>query len=325
VSTRVSRSDDHKRLIAAPIVGEQGAALAKLLTLEMGCPWHETNSLLETGVDAWIELRDPSTGEMLNRWIAAQSKAHEGPFRDEDDSSFTFEFEHRDLIYWLQGNMPVILIVSRPADREAWWRPISHSIERGEGEKVKLKFDKQRDKYGLNSYQALRTLATERVEVLAPAEEDDKAQQHLTAAGLDLPFRAIGAGLLVPAVAIGLKGVTEELMALALIDSGADASYLPYEFANVLGVDLGSCDQSLSQTISGTSSVYVCPEGITARVFGVTFQLEGVFAPTVIPILGRRDFFARFLVEIDQRRQRFNLRPYDELPKDSVAQVPVRD
>ncbi len=118
-----------KRLLRAPLIGEQGVAVAKLLTLEMGSTWHETNPMLESGIDAMIELRDPETGVMLNRWAAAQSRAHQGPFKAESDASFTFECTRRDLAYWADVNAPVILIVSRPEERAAWWRAISPELQ----------------------------------------------------------------------------------------------------------------------------------------------------------------------------------------------------
>jgi hypothetical protein len=306
----INEDDDQKRLIQAPIIGERGATLAKFLTLGMGCTWHDTNSLLETGVDAWIELRDPTTGVMLNLWIAAQSKAHEGPFPGEDDTSFTFEFPRRDLAYWLKGNMPVILIVSRPASKESWWRAISPDIKQASGEMITLTINKQRDEYGPRCYEALRALADKRVDIVEPVEEPVE-QQQITSTGLELPFRAIGGPSLVPAIPIRLSGVAKTFAVLALIDSGADMSVLPYEFANVLGIDLSTCDQTSVQVASGTSSMYVCPSGITAEAFGVSFQLNGVFASTGIPLLGRLDFFSRFLVEIDQRNHKFKLRPYN--------------
>ena len=95
-----------------------------MLVLEMGCSWHSTESLLEAGIDGLIELRDRETHVMLNHWIGVQCKATAGRFDHEDDSSFLFRCDRRDLRYWLDGNIPVILVVSRPRNREAWWVPL---------------------------------------------------------------------------------------------------------------------------------------------------------------------------------------------------------
>ncbi len=47
-----------------------------------------------------------------------------------------------------------------------------------------------------------------------------------------------------------------------------------------------------------------------AKVNGHEIELEAVFGPINVPVLGRRDFFAHFLVEFDERKRMTRLRPY---------------
>jgi hypothetical protein len=109
-----------KRITQEQILGEKGIKLIGRRFLDMGFPWHPTNAPLDAGIDGFIELRDPSTGEVSNSWIAAQSKARTHLER-ESAQSFEFTCTARDLEYWRRGNMPVLLVVSRPDTDEAWW------------------------------------------------------------------------------------------------------------------------------------------------------------------------------------------------------------
>jgi len=67
-----------------------------------------------------VEIRDPQSGEATNAWIAVQSKGRT-TLEKETETSFEFTCTPRDLDYWRRGNMPVLLVVSRPERNEAWW------------------------------------------------------------------------------------------------------------------------------------------------------------------------------------------------------------
>ncbi len=59
---------------------------------------------------------------------------------------------------------------------------------------------------------------------------------ELTPDGLRLPFRTIGSSpVLAPVIPLSLKGADQEYLVLALIDSGAESSCLPYEFGTCWG------------------------------------------------------------------------------------------
>jgi len=65
------------------LLGQQGINLIEKIVLEMGFAWHPTNQSLEVGLDGFIEIRDPTTGEAFNTVIFVQSKATEGEFTAE--------------------------------------------------------------------------------------------------------------------------------------------------------------------------------------------------------------------------------------------------
>jgi len=85
----------------------------------MGSRWTPSGPN-EVGIDGYIELFDPTSHEALGMTIAAQSKAV-STFQNDSTDSFDYWCDKADLDYWLTGNMPVVLIVSRPASREAYW------------------------------------------------------------------------------------------------------------------------------------------------------------------------------------------------------------
>jgi hypothetical protein len=60
--------------------------------------WHPTTTV-ESGIDGEIELRAPSTGEVLNVRIGVQSKATTRRFPGEDDDRFHYIPSPRDIEY----------------------------------------------------------------------------------------------------------------------------------------------------------------------------------------------------------------------------------
>jgi len=109
-----------KTITRAQILGETAVQFIGRRFLEIGFPWHPTNAPLEAGIDGFVEIRDLQTGEATNAWIAVQSKGRT-KLEKETDDSFEFTCTPRDLDYWRRGNMPVLIVVSRPERDEAWW------------------------------------------------------------------------------------------------------------------------------------------------------------------------------------------------------------
>jgi hypothetical protein len=131
-----------KRITNAQVLGEKGVTLISRRLLDMGFLWHPTNAPVEAGIDGFIELRDPETGDVANTWVAVQSKAR-SKLDKETDSSFEFVCSKKDLEYWRHGNMPVILVVSRPDTEEAWWVPVKeYFADATRASSRKILFDK---------------------------------------------------------------------------------------------------------------------------------------------------------------------------------------
>lgn len=131
----------------------------------------------------------------------------------------------------------------------------------------------------------------------------------------EFPYRAVGAGVLKPAVPIALVGPNGNPTApqLALVDSGCDYSTFPRAWAEPLGIDFDAdCEPIVGNTASGedrTQRAYV--PGIHGLLMGHNIPLAAIFNPMLpVALLGREDFFGFFKVAFDQRRQRFRLDIY---------------
>ncbi len=159
-----------KRITREQILGETAVQFIGRRFLEMGFPWHPTNAPLDAGIDGFVEIRDLQTGEATNAWIAVQSKGRT-TLEKETENSFEFTCAPRDLDYWRRGNMPVLLVVSRPERDEAWWMSV----------KDYFRDDSSRQ-------QSRRIVFDKRANALT-TETRDRLLQHVQAAGAGTYFR----------------------------------------------------------------------------------------------------------------------------------------
>jgi len=142
------------------MTGQTGVNLIEKIVLEMGYTWNPTSGATDAGIDGFIEIRDPQTGEVTSFILQVQSKAVDREFDGETPTSFVYRVQERDLHYWLQGNAPVLLIVSRPSKGEAYWVSIKDYFSTPERRTArKVEFDKQRDRFDKDAAIAIRSRA----------------------------------------------------------------------------------------------------------------------------------------------------------------------
>ncbi|MGI0073693.1 MAG: aspartyl protease family protein [Nitrosotalea sp.] len=110
-----------------------------------------------------------------------------------------------------------------------------------------------------------------------------------------------------------------EIRMNALIDSGADWSFLPLEIANALHLDLDTTDEKIL-TISGETSVYTSKVYVEIPRHAQIPVSVGIVNIHVMPknvdekqvphfiILGRKDFFEKFEITINESAQYITLR-----------------
>jgi hypothetical protein len=113
---------ERKTVTRQTMIGEAGIALISMRCLEMGFIFHPRR--VDHGIDGHIDLVAPETGALLNQVLLVQSKAQDRRFPFEDEYSFRYLCDQRDLDLWLSGNAPVILVLSHPKQGEAWWADV---------------------------------------------------------------------------------------------------------------------------------------------------------------------------------------------------------
>jgi hypothetical protein len=164
------RADPLKKIDVSAQVGDGGIALIHQQVNKMGFVWHERKT--DAGIDGEIELRDPVTGEVANRFILIQSKARNRRFSGENDRSFHFICEPTDIAYWMGAQDPVLLVCSHPETGEAWWMHVqgwfsdpAHRASR------RIDFDKDTQRFDADAAQRLLNLADPHGRAHAPAAE----------------------------------------------------------------------------------------------------------------------------------------------------------
>jgi hypothetical protein len=142
------------------LTGAAGVNLIQKRVLQMGWVWNATS--IDAGIDGYIEIRDPATGRATNVIIQVQSKAL-ATFSGDTAEAFEYVCSPDDLTYWLSGNAPVILIVSRPATEEAYWVSIKDFFSTPARRRDRrVVFDKRRDLFDANARERLERLAMPR-------------------------------------------------------------------------------------------------------------------------------------------------------------------
>ena len=148
-----------KKITPQSMIGQRGANLIERIVLKMGYVWRQT-PIFDAGIDGEIEIRDPMTGEMTNTIVKVQAKATTQSFQAETDNSFKYTCKQNDLGYWLQGNVPIILVVCNLNTDEAYWVSIrdyfSDPVTRKTG---KVQFDKQHNRFDVSCASTLKELA----------------------------------------------------------------------------------------------------------------------------------------------------------------------
>jgi len=180
----MSRNADAKRLTPPQVTGQRGVNLVEKIVLEMGCAWHPTNQSLDVGIDGEIELVDPANQRATNAVIRVQSKATLARFTAETESTFEFLCSPRDLDYWLTGNTPVILVVSRPHTGEAYWVSVNEYFSSPMRRKTaRVVFDKATMRFDSKALPKLAAIAAPRSRGLyfAPPPREEILYSNLLA------------------------------------------------------------------------------------------------------------------------------------------------
>ncbi len=88
-----------------------------------------------------------------------QSKATGERWTREDDESFEFLCDERDIDYWMRGNAPVLLVCSRPSSDEVYWVAVKDQFADPKRRKSRVaRFDKKRNRLDADGREQLVNL-----------------------------------------------------------------------------------------------------------------------------------------------------------------------
>ncbi|MCC6910343.1 MAG: DUF4365 domain-containing protein [Phycisphaerales bacterium] len=148
-----------KFLRRSAIKGQYGVSVVERLVLRMGYKWIGGNAALDTGIDGEIEISDPETQQAKNLILRVQVKTRSELDADSSDS-FRFTCSQDDLDYWMQGNAPVILVIVKIPEDEAWWISITDYFkDLSRRQTRQIVFQKGRDRLDQRAAIPLRELA----------------------------------------------------------------------------------------------------------------------------------------------------------------------
>ena len=150
----VARPVKAKQFTPQMRIGQVGINMIESTCLNMHCTWNPTGAV-DVGIDGYIEMFHRKTGDALGKHLAVQSKVVSSLGNDRGET-FDFSCRARDIAYWRQGNMPVLLIVSCPSTNEQYWVSVKDYFddpERRSGNTVR--FHKMRNRFSEASYEEL--------------------------------------------------------------------------------------------------------------------------------------------------------------------------
>ncbi len=146
-----------KRNVLTGSIGED--TLGMVIEKELGFVWRPT-SRHDTGYDGELELRDELTEEVSGLIVKVQSKSLQD-FDSEDDKEFIYRCSKEDMDYWINSNVPDIIVISRARKNELYWSPIKQYFELNPDKKTKrvIKFDKNKNKFNASAKEEISKLA----------------------------------------------------------------------------------------------------------------------------------------------------------------------
>lgn len=173
------RKRQPKTISGQGLSGQRGVNLIERLVLEMGSRWTPSGPN-EIGIDGYIELFDPNSRESLGLTLAVQSKVVSAV---DANSATTFDYwcNANDVEYWINGNTPVILIVSNPASNEAYWVSIKdHFKDWMPTASTQITFVKSQQRFDADSFRQLVAIAKPKAGLyLAPARRTEILHSNL--------------------------------------------------------------------------------------------------------------------------------------------------
>jgi hypothetical protein len=168
-----------KTISTQGLTGQQGVNLIERVVLDMGSRWTPSGPN-EIGIDGYIELFDPSSHQPLGITVAVQSKVVNA-IADNSKPTFDYWCDVSDLEYWLNGNTPVILVVSNVVSHEAYWVSIKdHFKDWTPTSTTRVTFIRSQHQFGRDCFRQLAKVAAPKTGLyLAPARRAETLHTNL--------------------------------------------------------------------------------------------------------------------------------------------------
>ncbi len=159
MTPRHSRKRPRRKTISVQgLTGQRGVNAIERIVLEMGSRWTPSGPN-EIGIDGYIELFDPNSHEPLGLTVAVQSKVVSA-IANSSERTFDYWCDPSDLEYWLNGNTPIILVVSSGNWNTAYWISIKEYFKDwGHTGPAHVKFDKSKHEFTRDSFGQLVAVA----------------------------------------------------------------------------------------------------------------------------------------------------------------------
>ena len=150
-----------KTITQAQITGEHGVALVKDRVHALGFLFTPYGPV-EAGIDALIEIRDSTTGQVGGRFIAVQIKTRDDrPYDAETDTGFEYLCKPEDVKYWQQASVPVIVVLVRLSDRSVYWKPVPRQGPAYDPDTRRLRINKTADTLDHQAREVIMQLAVD--------------------------------------------------------------------------------------------------------------------------------------------------------------------
>ena len=128
------------------------------------------------------------------------------------------------------------------------------------------------------------------------------------------PYRPGPDGQLRPYLLLTLIGLKpdQEVEISGLVDTGADRSVLPIDYAEELGYTVDDLAPADVSQVEGTASAWVAKKPCEAFVDGlpdIKFTIEPLFVASLNALWGRADLMMAFTIGISEKDRELTLQP----------------
>ena len=129
-----------------------------------------------------------------------------------------------------------------------------------------------------------------------------------------------------PLVTVHLWHGSRRVQVIALVDSGADTSAMDASYAEVLGLDRADAESREATTAGGTTvrTLRWPKSSLEIQFENERFPFNGVFVEfpkdaDPLNLLGRRDFFQRYVIQFWDAADMMNIDTSPDYPKPAPA------